>query len=152
MKAYFDTKAVYVPFATDNNKPVTERYIVLCETLQEAERATLKEIDAKADGIYPKSVACIAKSDIDLVIDNNDLGCRYYKVKSNFITVDEKSGKEKNQASYAIVYNSSVTGAEEAVVQAYKGIPTFNHVISVSETNVSAVLQYTGQDSEDEQP
>ena len=67
---------------------------------------------------------------------------RYYRAKVNFITVDEKSGKEKRTAAQMIVKSDSLQGAVKELTAQMDGQLSAYELASITETQIMDVYQY----------
>ena len=96
---WFETKIRYDKTQEDGGqKPVTEQYVVDALSFTEAEKALIEEMqtyisgDYKITGIKPAPYHEIFFSDLNA----DD---KWYKAKLQFITIDEKTEKEKRSNS-----------------------------------------------------
>lgn len=77
------------------------------------------------------------------VVNTNDTTAdKFYKVKHSFITIDEKSGKEKKQPQYIIIQASSVDDARDRYKQYIKGWLADVVLEAVSETKYMDYFPY----------
>lgn len=90
-------------------KPVTEQYAVEALSFTEAEARIIKEITPFISGDF--DIKDISRMNIREVFDNED-GDRYYKIKVNFISLDETTGREVKSASYMLVKASDMESAK----------------------------------------
>ena len=67
---------------------------------------------------------------------------RYYRAKVNFVTVDEKSGKEKRTAAQMIVKSDSLQGAVKELTAQMDGQLSAYELASITETQIMDVYQY----------
>lgn len=81
-------------------KKVNEPYLVDALSFTEAEARITEKITPFMQGEF--SIAAVKKTRVSEIFwDEN--GDKFYMVKANFITVDERSGKEKRSASFILV-------------------------------------------------
>lgn len=66
-------------------------------------------------------------------------GDRFYKVKVNFITLDEKTATEKKTAAYILVQASSFKEAYDNFVDGMKGTMADYEIEAISETKLMDV-------------
>lgn len=90
-------------------KPVTEQYAVEALSFTEAEARIIEEVTPFISGDF--EVKDISRMNISEVFDNED-GDRYYKIKVNFISLDETTGREVKSASYMLVKASDMESAK----------------------------------------
>lgn len=118
---------------------VTDPYLVDAISCTEAEARVIEEVTPYISGEY--NVLNVGKTKISEIFWNEG-GDRFYKVKVNFITIDEKTAAEKRKASYILVQASSF---DEALANFHKGMKdtmSDYEVESVSETRYVDVYTY----------
>ena len=96
MALWFETKVRYEKMQeTGAVKKVNEPYLVDALSFTEAEARIIEAIKPYISGEF--SISAVKKTKIAEIFFNED-GDRYYMVKVNFITLDEKTGTEKKSA------------------------------------------------------
>lgn len=118
-------------------KKVNEPYLVDALTFTEAEKRIIEEIKPFISGEF--SISAVKKTKIAEIFFNED-GDRYYMVKVNFITPDEKSGVEKKSASFILVQASDFADAFEKFAEGMKGTASDYEIASISETPLMDVF------------
>lgn len=73
---------------------------------------------------------------------------RWYRVKITFITLDEKSGKEKRTAQNLLVNACSVNAAHDVTVEHMKGCMSDYEIGNIDETKILDVIPFDGTDTE----
>ncbi len=139
---WFETKIRYEKMMDDGmQKKVTEQYVVDALSFTEAESAIIEEMSSYISGemkitdIKPASYGEVFFSDID----SDD---KWYKAKLQFITIDEKSEKEKRSNVYYLVQAASLPGAVKHVDEVM-GSTMIDYVIaSIVETQVMDVFEH----------
>lgn len=138
MKQWIEVKARYDKIMENGaTKKVSEAYLVDAMSCTEAEARVIKEL-APASGDL--SVTSATKTKISEVFQNS--GDKYYKVKANFIRLDEKTGAEKKEPSYTIVPADSLAEAVSGYIAATKGSMCDIEIESASETKYIDVYPY----------
>ena len=109
MAQWIEVKVRYEKM-TESGKTVkvTDPYLVDAVSCTEAEARVVEEVTAFISGEY--NVLAVNKTKISEIFWD-ETGDRFYKVKVNFITIDEKSGVEKRKASFIQVQASTYTDA-----------------------------------------
>ena len=120
-------------------KKVNEPYLLDAITFTEAEKRIIEEITPYMSGEY--SVSAVKKTKISEIFFNPN-GDKYYMVKVAFITIDEKSGKEKKSNSFILVQASSVEDALSVFEDGMKGTMGDYEVVSVAETPLIDVFPF----------
>ena len=102
-------------------------------TFTAAEARIIEEITPFISGDF--SISAVKKTRIsEIFFDNRDSADRYYMVKVNFITLDEKSGVEKKSASLILVQAGDFKGAFDRFEEGMKGSAADYEIASITET------------------
>lgn len=125
---------------TDSGKiaKVTDSYLVDALSCTEAEARVVKEITPFTNDI---NVLSVNKTKISEVFWNEG-GDRFYKVKVNFITIDEKTATEKKSSSYILVQASDFTEALHNFNEAMRGTLADYEIEGINETKIVDVYKY----------
>lgn len=145
MAVWIETKVRYSKVMEDGAlKSVTEVNLVDALSFTEAEARIIEEIQPYISGEF--NVSAVKKTNIsEIFYDEN--GDRWYKVKVLFITLDEKSGIEKETANYILVQASNFKNALNNFMEGMKGTMADFRISSISETNIMDVFEAKlGQD------
>lgn len=96
-------------------KPVTELYIVNAVSFTECEKIITEAMQPYMSGdfeVVKESITRIAE-----IVDQDDTTAdRYYLVKYNFITIDERTAKEKKTAVLHLVHARDFDDAKKRAV------------------------------------
>lgn len=116
-------------------KKVTELYIVPAISFGDAEARITEEMSAYISGEF--TVATVKRANYTEIFDTDDSAAEYwFKCKANFITLDEKSGREKKKGFYLLVQAASTEDAHTKLHEGMKGSLSDYQIASVSETNI----------------
>ena len=138
MALWFETKVRYEKMQeTGAVKKVNEPYLVDALSFTEAEARIIEAIKPYISGEF--SISAVKKTKIAEIFFKED-GDRYYMVKVNFITLDEKTGTEKKSASFILVQASTVADALDKFMAGMKGSAADFEVASVAETPLCDVF------------
>lgn len=139
MAVWIETKVRYSKVMEDGAlKSVTEVNLVDALSFTEAEARIIEEIQPYISGEF--TVSAVRKTNIsEIFYDEN--GDRWYKVKVLFITLDEKSGIEKETANYILVQASNFKNALNNFMEGMKGTMADFRISSISETNIMDVFE-----------
>lgn len=121
-------------------KKVTEPYLVDALSFTEAEARITEEIKPYISGEFV--VADIKRARISELFFNEN-GDRYYRIKVNFITLDEKSGAEKKTAVQMLAQASDLKEAIEILEEGMKGTMADYTIASVTETMLMDVFPFS---------
>ena len=134
MALWFECKVRYDKMQENGAvKKVNEPYLVDALTFTEAEARIIEEITPFISGDF--SVSAVKKTKIsEIFFDGRDSADRYYMVKVNFITLDEKSGVEKKSASFILVQAADFKGALDRFDEGMKGSAADYEIASITET------------------
>jgi hypothetical protein len=124
-------------------KKTVEPYLVDALSFTEAEARIIEETRPIAgNGLV---VADIKKMKIAELFFNPS-GDRYYKVKVQFIALDEKSGAEKRTTVQMLAQASDIKDAIAVVEQGMKGTLADYVISSINETAIMDVFPFSSQE------
>ena len=139
MALWFECKIRYNKTQQDGTiKNVTEAYLVDALSCTEAEARVTEELRPYISGDF--SVSSVGKTKIAEVFWDAT-GDRFYKVKVNFITIDEKTSVEKRKASYIIVQASSFKDAYDNFIDGTKCTMADFEIEQIYETKIMDVYK-----------
>lgn len=135
---WFECKVKYdKTLETGAVKTVTEPYLVDALSFTEAEARITEEMQPYISGEFTVSaVRRVNLSDIFY----NESGDRWYKVKTNFITIDEKTAVEKKTASFQLVQASEFKEALDVFMEGMKDTMADFEIASITETMLMDVF------------
>ena len=123
---------------TGIQKTVNEPYLVDALSFTEAEARIIEEITPFISGEF--SVSAVKRTNISEIFWD-ETGDKWYKVKTNFITIDEKSAVEKKTASYILVQASDFKNALDNFMEGMKGTLADFEIASIVETPLMDVYR-----------
>lgn len=116
-------------------KKVTELYLVDALSFAEAEGRITKEMEPYISGDF--DVVTIKRTNYSEIVENDAISAdKWFKAKLMFVTLDEKSGKEKKQAVHFIVRASDINDAHTRVVEHMKGSVMDYEIAMLDETKI----------------
>lgn len=118
-------------------KTVTEPYLVDALSFTEAEARITEQMQPYISGEF--SVTAVRRVNISDVFYNQE-GDRWYKVKTNFITIDEKTAVEKKTASFQLVQASEFSKALNVFMEGMKDTMADFEIASITETALMDVF------------
>lgn len=124
-------------------KKVTEPYLVDALSFTEAEARIIEEIRPFITGEF--TVTDIKRARLSEIFFN-EYGDKYYKVKINYITLDERTGREKKTPTYMLVQASTIDDAKAWLEDGMKGTLSDYVVESIKETKIMDVYPYEAQE------
>lgn len=132
MSQWFETKVKYDKTILDTGaiKSVTEPYLVDALSFTEAEARITKEMEPFVSGEL--TVTAVRKVRFEDVLYHEG-GDRWYKVKINMITIDEKTGAEKRSASFSLVQASEFKLALDYFLEAMKSVLFDFEIVNITE-------------------
>lgn len=118
---------------------VTEPYLVDALSCTEAEARVVEELSS-----YNRdyNVLSVGKTKISEVFFGGDACEKFYKVKVNFITIDEKTAAEKRSASYILVQVHDFADALRCFSDGMKGTMADYEIEAITETKIVDVFKY----------
>lgn len=146
---WFECKIRYEKTMEDGmQKKVTEAYTVDALSFTEAEQRIMEEMSSYISGEF--EVADIKKAVYkEIFFSDEDMADRWYKAKLQFITIDEKSSKEKRSTVNYLVNAGTLNGAVNNIGSAMNGTMIDYVIASVAETQLMDVFEYKKKDAED---
>lgn len=137
MALWFECKVRYEKMAENGMvKKVNEPYLVDALTFTEAEARIIDEMKPFISGEY--SISAEKKTKISEVFFKEG-GDRWYLVKVNFITLDEKTGAEKKTMSQILVQAVDFDSAVSNFKEGMDGTLSDYEIASVTETMIMDV-------------
>ena len=122
------------------SKKVTELYLVDACSFAEAEGSITKEMEPYISGDF--DVVTIKRTNYSEIVDGLSTADKWFKAKLVFITVDEKSGKEKKASTHFIVSASDINNAHICVVEHMKGSVMDFEIATLDETKIMDIFRY----------
>ena len=138
MSQWFECKVKYDRMMENGTmKTVSEPYLVDALSFTEAEARITEKMQPYISGEFSvDTVKRVKLSDIFY----NEAGDRWYKVKTNFITIDEKTAVEKRTASYQLVQASDFKRALATCMEGMKDTMADFEIASIVETAIMDVF------------
>ena len=145
---WFETKIQYEKTMEDGlQKKVKEQYVVDALSFTEAEKRITEEMSSYISGAF--DVADIKKATYkEIFFSDEATADRWYKAKVQFITIDEKTEKEKRSNVYYLVQASPLQGALKNVDEVMGGTMIDYAIAAISETTVMDVFEYQKSNKE----
>ena len=138
---WFETKIRYSKVQEDGTeKNVTEQYVVDALSFTEAEKRSLEEMKTFISGDY-KITAITPASYHEIFFSDMDKDDKWYKAKLMFITIDEKSQKEKRSTVTYLVQAHSLDSAVEHINEVMRGTMFDYTSVSAQETKIMDVFK-----------
>ncbi len=147
---WFECKIAYEKVMEDGlQKKVSESYVVDALSFTEAEKRIMEEMSSYISGEFTIKDIKIAPYK-EIFFSDEELADRWYKAKLEFITIDEKTEKEKRSAVNYLVQAGTLKGAV-GNIESVMGTTMIDFVIaSVTETKLMDVFEYGKQEVKDE--
>ena len=139
---WYECKIRYEKVTEDGlQKKVNENYVVDALSFSEAETRVTEEMSSYISGEF--EVADIKKAAYKEVFFTDDnIADKWYKAKLQFITIDEKTEKEKRSTVNYLVQAGSMNGAMKNIDEVMGGTMIDYVVSSVAETTLMDVYEY----------
>ena len=139
MATWFECKVTYDKLAENGQqKTVTEPYLVDALSFTEAEARIIEEITPFISGDF--KVTAVKRTNTAEIFWDEE-GDRWYRVKVNFVTIDEKTAVEKKTANYIMVQAADFKKAFDNFMAGMKGTMSDFEVASITETAIMDVYQ-----------
>ena len=149
---WFETKIKYEKTMEDGmQKAVIEAYTVDALSFTEAEQRIMEEMSSYISGAF--EVKDIKKATYkEIFFSENDNDDRWYKAKLQFITIDEKTEKEKRSNVYYLVQAATFQGAVKNIDQVMGGTMIDYVIASLAETQLMDVFEYKKAETKNDKP
>ena len=128
-------------------KKVTELYVVDALSFTEAEERIIEEMSTYISGEFEvwEIDRAVYK---EIFFSDDDMADKWYKAKLKFITIDEKTEKEKKTTVYYLVQAGSFEGAHRNIDEVMGGTMIDYIIDTVSETAIMDVFEYVNKGNE----
>ena len=147
---WFETKVRFEKVMEDGQqKFVNELYVMDALSFTEAEQRITEEMATYISGEF--NVISIRPTPYDeIFFSDAPSDDRWFRAKLNFITLDEKSGKEKRTAVNYLVQGSSLQSALKNI-EAVMGTTMVDYVVvGLTETLIMDVFEYTVDENKED--
>ncbi len=150
---WFECKIRYEKVMEDGlQKKVTETYAVDALSYSEAEGRIIKEMSSYISGEF--EVDKITKAAYKEVFfdepgDGDRPADRFYRAKLDFITIDEKTEKEKKSRVTYLVQAASLKSALKGIEEVMGGTMIDYDAAAITDTKLMDVFEYKKSDKED---
>ena len=139
MSNWFETKVRYDKMMENGTqKKVNEPYMVDALSFTEAEARTIEELTPFISGDF--SISVVKRTNISEIFWN-DAADKWYHVKVNFITLDEKTAIEKKTTTHILVAANNFREALDNFMDGMKGTMADFEVSSIAETTIMDVFK-----------
>ena len=152
MSKWFETKVEFEKTIEDGSqKKVKEAYTVDALSFTEAEERITEEMSAYISGEF--NVKNIAEASYkEIFFSDLASADKWYKAKLQFITLDEKTDKEKRSNVYYLVQAGNFMQAVKNIEEVM-GTTMIDYVISsVAETAIMDVFEHNAKKEADDKP
>lgn len=139
---WFECRIAYEKIMEDGmQKKVKENYVIDALSFTEAEQRIMEEMSSYISGAF--DVADIKKASYkEVFFSDEETADRWYKAKLQFITIDEKTEKEKRTSIFYLVQAGSLTKAVNYIDE-FMGKTMIDYAIaSVAETQIMDVFEH----------
>lgn len=143
---WFETKIRLDKTQEDGTqKKVTEQYVVEAMSFTEAEAKTIAVAKDYTSGEY--SVKNITPATYhEIFFSENGKDDKWYKAKLQFITIDEKTEKEKHQDVYYLVQGNSIESVQKNINEVMGHTMIDYVIVSIVETKILDVFEHEAND------
>lgn len=139
MAQWIEVRARYDKMMENGSvKKVTEPYLADASSCTEAEARVTEELTPFISGDF--RISSVVTTKISEIFWDAS-GDRFYKVKVNFITFDEKTATEKRTANYILVQASSFKEAYDNFIDGMKGTMADYEIEAINETKLVDVYR-----------
>ena len=142
MNRYYEVKARSEKIMEDGmQKKVKETYLFDALSFSEAEARAVEELAPFATGEFV--VTDIKRAGYtELFPSDSESADKWYAVRVAFITLDERSGKEKKTKAEYLVQADEINHARTSFIEGMKGTLADYEIVSIKETPIMDVYTY----------
>lgn len=142
MNRYYEVKARSEKTMGDGmQKKVKETYLFDAMSFSEAEARAVEELAPFATGEF--MVTDIKRAGYtELFPSDAETADKWYAVRVAFITLDERSGKEKKTKAEYLVQAAEINHARTSFIEGMKGTLADYEIVSIKETPIMDVYTY----------
>ena len=139
---WFETKIRYEKTMEDGlQKKVTEQYVVDALSFTEAESSIIEEMSAYISGEF--KITDIKHATYgEIFFSDVPADDRWYKAKLQFITIDEKTEKEKRTTVTYLVQSSTLPSAVKHIDEVMGGTMIDYVIAAIAETQIMDVFEH----------
>jgi hypothetical protein len=139
---WFETKVRYEKTMDDGmQKKVTEQYTVDALSFTEAENSIIEEMSVYISGEFEVTDIKMA-SYKEVFFSDHEKDDRWFKAKLQFITIDEKTEKEKRTNNYFLVQAATLPQAVKYVEEVMGKTMIDYAIASIAETQIMDVYEH----------
>ena len=139
---WFECKVRYEKSGEDGTpRKVNETYVVDAVSFSEAESRIMEEMCSYVSGELEIADLKIAQYK-EIFFADSDMADKWYKAKLAFITIDEKTDKEKKTTVYYLVNAGNINSALKNVDEIMSGTMVDYQTCNLSETQIIDVFEY----------
>ena len=139
---WFECKIRYEKVQEDGTqKKVTEQYVVDALSFAEAEARITEQMSQYISGEF--TVESVKKAPYtEVFFSEDELADRFYRAKLDFITIDERTEKEKRSRVTHLVQAKNLNGAMKAIDEVMQGTMIDYDAAAISDTKLMDVFEY----------
>lgn len=147
---WFECKIRYEKTMDDGlQKKVVETYVVDALSFTEAEQRIIEEMSSYISGEFEVNDIKRAAYQ-EIFFSDEEMADRWYKTKLQFITIDEKTEKEKRSNVNYLVQAGTLNGAVKSIDEVMGGTMIDYVIASVAETTLMDVFEYQKKEQNDQ--
>lgn len=139
---WFECKVRYTKTMEDGTqKKVTETYVVDALSFSEADNRIMEEMSHYVSGELEIANLNIATYR-EVFFADNELSDKWFKAKLAFITIDEKTGKEKKTTVYYLINSANINSALKSIDEIMGSTMIDYQTCNLTETQIIDVFEY----------
>ena len=139
---WFECKVRYTKTMEDGTqKKVTETYVVDALSFSEAESRIMEEMSHFVSGELEIANLNIATYK-EVFFADDDVSDKWFKAKLAYITIDEKTGKEKKTTVYHLINAANINSALKSIDEIMGNTMIDYQTCNLTETKIIDVFEY----------
>lgn len=146
---WFECKVSYEKVMEDGlQKKVAELYVVDALSYTEAEKRITEEMSSYISGEF--DIADLKKAQYkEIFFSDGELDDKWYRARLVFITIDEKTAKEKRSMMSYLVQAQTLDGAVKNINEMMSGTMIDYEKSNIAETKVLDVFEYKAKEEDE---
>ncbi len=142
---WYETKVKYDRMMDNGGlKTASEQYVVDAVSFTEAETQILKEMKTYVSGEF-KITNIVESSYKEIFFSDKGSDDKWYKVKLQFLTIDENSEKERRQTIYYLIQAATLPLAVKYLEAEMAETVTDYTIMSIAETAIMDVFEHKAE-------
>lgn len=140
MNEWFECKVSYkIEDASGKICKMTDHYLVDAISFMDAETRINEEVVSYINGEY--KIDAVKREKVSEIIPCDIEEAKWFKIKVEFITIDDKSGKEKKTGTIMFLQSANIDNVIPSLREYMKGTMCDYTIVGLTSTKIIGVLK-----------